>query len=77
MVLSTGVIMLLFTFLIGRVEITPECCPLLEQSMKTSFIIFAALCLGGMFASLAKGKVCWSPLPVHFADDLNLSYEIP
>jgi len=57
MVLSMGVIMLLFTLYIGRAEITPEYYPLFQQSMKTSFIIFAALCFGGIFASLARGKV--------------------
>ena len=57
MVLSMGVIMLLFTLYIGRAEITPEYYPLFQQSMKMSFIIFAALCFGGIFASLARGKV--------------------
>jgi len=57
MVLSMGITMLMFTLYIGRVQITPEYYPLFQQSMKTSFIIFAALCFGGIFASLARGKV--------------------
>ncbi len=57
MVLSMGVAMLMFTLYIGRVQITPEYYPLFQQSMRTSFIIFAALCFGGIFASLARGKV--------------------
>jgi EmrB/QacA subfamily drug resistance transporter len=58
MVLSMGVVMLMFTlYNIGRVQITPEYYPLFQQSMKTSFIIFAVLCFGGIFASLARGKV--------------------
>jgi EmrB/QacA subfamily drug resistance transporter len=57
MVLSMGVTMLLFTLYIGRVEITPEYYPLFQQSMKTSFMIFAIFCFGGIFASLARGKV--------------------
>ena len=57
MVLSMGITMLLFALYIGRVEITPEYYPLFQQSMKMSFIIFAALCFGGVFASLARGKV--------------------
>jgi len=57
MVLSMGVAMLMFTLYIGRVQITPEYYPLFQQSMKTSFIIFAVLCFGGIFASLARGKV--------------------
>jgi len=57
MVLSMGVAMLMFALYIGRVQITPEYYPLFQQSMKTSFIIFAVLCFGGIFASLARGKV--------------------
>jgi MFS family permease len=57
MVLSMGIAMLMFTLYIGRVQITPEYYPLFQQSMKTAFIIFAILCFGGIFASLARGKV--------------------
>jgi len=57
MVLSMGIVMLMFTLYIGRVQITPAYYPLFQQSMKTCFIIFAALCFGGIFASLARGKV--------------------
>jgi EmrB/QacA subfamily drug resistance transporter len=57
MVLSMGIAMLMFALYIGRVQITPEYYPLFQQSMKTAFIIFAALCFGGIFASLARGKV--------------------
>jgi hypothetical protein len=52
-----GITMLTFALYIGRVEITPEYYPLFQQSMKISFIIFAALCFGGIFASLARGNV--------------------
>ncbi|MFW6105147.1 MAG: MFS transporter [Chloroflexota bacterium] len=54
---SMGVAMLMFALYIGRVEITPEYYPLFQESMKTSFVIFAVLCFGGIFASLARGKV--------------------
>jgi EmrB/QacA subfamily drug resistance transporter len=57
MVLSMGIAMLMFTLYIGRVQITPEYYPFFQQSMKTSFIIFAVLCFAGIFASLARGKV--------------------
>jgi len=57
MVLSMGIAMLMFALYIGRVQITPEHYPLFQQSMKTAFIIFAILCFGGIFASLARGKV--------------------
>ena len=57
MVLSMGVAMLMFALYIGRVQITPEYYPLFQESMQTSFIIFAILSFGGIFASLARGKV--------------------
>jgi len=57
MVFSMGVAMLMFALYIGRVQITPEHYPLFLESMKTSFIIFAILCFGGIFASLARGKI--------------------
>jgi EmrB/QacA subfamily drug resistance transporter len=57
MVLSMGIAMVMFALYIGRVQITPEYYLLFQQSMKTSFIIFAILCFAGIFASLARGKV--------------------
>jgi len=55
MMLSMGTAMLVFAVLIGRVEITPEYYPAFETSVHIVFIIFAALCFGGIFASLARG----------------------
>jgi len=57
LVFSMGIAMLIFALYMGRVQITPEYYPLFQQSMKTCFIIFAALCFGGIFASLARGRV--------------------
>jgi EmrB/QacA subfamily drug resistance transporter len=57
MVLSMGIAMLMFALYIGKAQITPENYLLFQQSVKTSFIIFAILCFGGIFASLARGKV--------------------
>lgn len=54
---SMGIAMLLFAIYIGRVQITPEYYPLFLRSVKVAFSIFAVLCLGGIFASLARGKV--------------------
>jgi len=39
------------------VQITPEYYPLFVKSIRTAFIIFAVLCFGGIFASLARGRV--------------------
>jgi EmrB/QacA subfamily drug resistance transporter len=55
--LSMGIAMLLFALYIGRVEITPEVYPLFLLAMKTAFAIFAALCVGGILASLARGTI--------------------
>jgi len=57
MVLGMGIAMLMFALYIGRFEITPEYYPLFQESMRTSFIILAILCFGGIFVSLARGKV--------------------
>ena len=54
--LSMGIVMILFAIYIGRVEITPEYFPAFLISVKVAFIIFAALCFGGIFAQLAGGK---------------------
>ena len=56
MMLSMGITMLIFAIYIGRVEITPEYYSVFVTSMKTAFVIFAVLCFGGIFASLARGK---------------------
>ena len=55
--LSMGIAMLIFAIYIGRVQITPEYYPLFLRSVKSAFIIFAVLCFGGIFASIARGKV--------------------
>jgi len=55
--LSMGIAMLVFAVYIGRAEITPENYPAFLRSAKCAFIIFTALCFGGIFASLARGKV--------------------
>jgi MFS family permease len=57
MALSMGTAMLLFSLFIGRVQITPEYYRPLLTSVHTAFIIFTVLCVGGIFASLARGKV--------------------
>ena len=57
MVLSMGVAMLMFALYIGRVQITPEHYPFFLESIRTAFTIFAVLCFGSIFASLATGKI--------------------
>ena len=53
MMLSMGIVMILFSMYIGKAEITPEYYPAFLSSMKVGFMIFAALCFGGIFAQLA------------------------
>ncbi|MFP3898838.1 MAG: MFS transporter [Dehalococcoidia bacterium] len=56
-VLGMGVAMLMIAAYVGRVQVTPEYYPLFQQSMRTSFIVLAALCFAGIFFSLSRGKV--------------------
>jgi len=54
---SMGITTLIFTLYIGPVEITSERYPLFLDSVQTAFIIFAILCGGAIFASLARGEL--------------------
>jgi EmrB/QacA subfamily drug resistance transporter len=53
---SMGMTLLLFALFIGPAQITPETYPLFLTCMKTAFIISAALCFAGIFASVARGR---------------------
>jgi len=55
--LSMGIAMLIIAVYIGSVQITPEYYLLFVKSVKVAFIIFAILCFGGIFASLARGRL--------------------
>lgn len=55
--LSMGLVMLLFALFIGKVQITSGYYPHFIISIKTAFMIFSLLCFGGIFASLARGKI--------------------
>jgi EmrB/QacA subfamily drug resistance transporter len=55
--LSLGIAALIFALTIGRVQITPEYYPLFLNAMQIAFLIFAVLCVGGIVASLVRGKV--------------------
>ncbi len=54
---SMGIAMLIFALLIGRIQITPEYYPHFLQSIQVTFIIFVVMCICGVFASLARGKI--------------------
>lgn len=55
--LSMGIVMLVFALHIGDVPITPDEYPLFMGSVHSSLIILSILCFGGIFASLARGKI--------------------
>lgn len=54
---SMGIAMLIFSIYIGKVQIAFQHDELFLKSVKTSFMVLSILCFGGIFASLARGKV--------------------
>jgi MFS family permease len=56
-VMSMGIAMLVFSVYLGKVEILPENYPQFMDSVQVAFAIFAALCLAGIFASMARGSL--------------------
>ncbi len=56
MMFSMGISMLIISLYLGKVEITPEYHAVFTSSLRTAFLIFAVLCSGGVFASLARGR---------------------
>jgi EmrB/QacA subfamily drug resistance transporter len=59
--LSMGLVMVVFSVIIGRVQITPEHYPLFLRSVRILFLLSAILCTAGIFASLTRGKVHRGP----------------
>ncbi len=54
--LSMGIVMLLFSLYMGRVQITPESYQQFMNSVHVTFVIGTALCIGGIFTSLVRDK---------------------
>jgi MFS family permease len=54
---SMGITMLVFALIIGNQTISEAVNPLLLRSTKVIFVILTVICFGGIFASLARGKV--------------------
>ncbi len=54
--LSMGIVTVLFSLYLGRVQITPQHYPAFLNSLKTGFLIFALLCVAGIFATSAGEK---------------------
>jgi len=57
MMVSMGIVWIVFGLIIGRVEITPEYYPALVRSVRLIFLISAVLCFGAIFFSLARGNI--------------------
>ena len=53
--MSAGTTMMIFAVFMGRVPITPPVYPQFLQSARFAFAFFSALCVAGIFASLARG----------------------
>jgi MFS family permease len=49
--------LMLFSLFIGPVQITPQYYPLFLKSVRTAFVISAALCFVGIFVSIARGRI--------------------
>jgi hypothetical protein len=60
--LSMGIVTMIFSIYLGRIEITPEYYPLVLISSRVAFFIFSLLCFTGIFASLSRGKTRVSSL---------------
>jgi EmrB/QacA subfamily drug resistance transporter len=54
--LSMGLALLVYTLFLGQVRITPQVYGGLLAATRTAFLVFAALCFGGVFASMARGR---------------------
>jgi MFS family permease len=55
--LSMGIAALIIAVRVGEVEITPVQYPAFLSAFRIGFLVFAALCVCGIFASLARGNV--------------------
>jgi len=54
---SMSFAMMVFSLYLGAVEITPQYYPQFLAAVKMAFAVFSALCLVGIFASLARGRL--------------------
>ncbi|UCE66301.1 MAG: MFS transporter [Candidatus Zixiibacteriota bacterium] len=57
MMFSMGIVMMILALLLGDSPITPENQEQFMASVKIALAVFAVMCFGGIFASLARGKL--------------------
>lgn len=55
--LSLGIAMLIFSVIMGHVQIGPQSADMLMESIRLAFVVFAGLCLLGTVFSLARGEL--------------------
>jgi EmrB/QacA subfamily drug resistance transporter len=54
---SMGIAVLIFSIYLGKVQITPHTYPIFLKCIKLAFVFSTVLCIGGVFASLARGNI--------------------
>ncbi|MDN5347381.1 MAG: hypothetical protein PWP65_945 [Clostridia bacterium] len=54
---SMAIVAIIFSFYFRGMKITPAATPFLTKGMHAAFLTFGALSVGGIFASLARGKI--------------------
>ncbi len=54
---SMGIVLVLFSLIIGHVRITPDSAGSFMHAFRTGILFFSALCIPGIAASLARGDV--------------------
>jgi len=59
--MSAGTTMMIFALFMGRVPIAPPVYPQFLRSARFAFAFFSALCVAGIFASLARGDRLTAP----------------
>ena len=57
MMVSMGIVMMILALMLGQSEISLENQTQFLGSIKIAFTVFAVMCFGGIFASLARGKM--------------------
>ena len=63
---SLAIVMLVFSAIIGSVQISPAVYPQLQQSVNVAFSVFFVISLAGIWASYARGRTRHEP-PKHSA----------
>jgi hypothetical protein len=55
--ISMGIVLFILSIFVGKVKITPENYEQFLSSLRISFLIFTIICTGGIFASMARGRL--------------------